>query len=168
MIITITILTSHVIDILWNTTPLFENSQYSPQSCKIFEKRKHLIIHVKYHSKYSVYTSLSCFNCKNGILVFSIKKCLCLQQLVHVNIIGYLGAFEFDSQLHIVLELAEAGDLATLIKHFRKAKRLIHEKTVWKYFVQISAAINYMHSKRIMHRGRNSYIRCFYRKTLCD
>ncbi|XP_077295431.1 serine/threonine-protein kinase Nek7-like [Arctopsyche grandis] len=81
-----------------------------------------------------------------------LKEINLLQQLVHVNIISYLGSFISDSQLHIVLELADAGDLARLIRNFRKRNKLILERTIWKYFVQICAAIDHMHSKRIMHR----------------
>ncbi|PAV73212.1 hypothetical protein WR25_14303 [Diploscapter pachys] len=75
-----------------------------------------------------------------------------LKQLNHVNVIRYYASFIDNNQLNIVLELAEAGDMSRMIKHFKKNGRLIPEKTIWKYFVQFARALNHMHTKRIMHR----------------
>lgn len=85
------------------------------------------------------------------------------------SILRYYASFIDNNQLNIVLELAEAGDMSRMIKvrykgfvkpysmiillqHFKKSGRLIPEKTIWKYFVQLARALAHMHSKRIMHR----------------
>mgnify|MGYP002716906507 CR=1 FL=1 len=76
-----------------------------------------------------------------------------LKQLNHLNIIKYFESFIESNELFIVLELADGGDLAGLINYCKKERLLIPETYIWKYFSQITLALQHMHSKRIMHRG---------------
>ena len=60
-----------------------------------------------------------------------------LQRLDHPNIVKFYTSFVECNELYIVLELADCGDLAQLIKHFRKIKKTIPERRIWGYFKQV-------------------------------
>ena len=81
-----------------------------------------------------------------------IKEINLLQQLDHPNVIKHLTSFINQNDLYIVLELADGGDLAQLLRYFRKNQRLLTEPLIWRYFAQICDALEHMHSKRVMHR----------------
>ncbi|KAG5458642.1 MAG: kinase-like domain-containing protein, partial [Olpidium bornovanus] len=72
--------------------------------------------------------------------------------LDHPNVISCLASFVEKNELLIVLEMAEAGDLARLVQDYRNRKQLIPEAAVWNYFEQICRGLKHMHERRIMHR----------------
>ncbi|KAH6573796.1 hypothetical protein BASA60_005888 [Batrachochytrium salamandrivorans] len=81
-----------------------------------------------------------------------IKEIDLLRSLDHINVVCCLESFIDSKDLVIVLELADAGDLGKMIKHFKIQGRRISEKTIWKYFSQICDALAHLHKRRVMHR----------------
>ncbi|KAL7750208.1 Serine/threonine-protein kinase Nek6 [Sorochytrium milnesiophthora] len=81
-----------------------------------------------------------------------LKEIDLLKSLKHPNIIQPIASFLSLDELILVLEMADAGDLGQMVKHFKTQNKLIPEKTVWKYFLQIASGLSHMHSCRIMHR----------------
>ena len=73
-------------------------------------------------------------------------------------VLSFRSSFIEDNVLHIVFELATAGDLSRMITHFKKQRRLIPERTIWKYFVQLCRALAHLHDRRVMHRGEPSIL----------
>ena len=96
----------------------------------------------------------------------TLKEVKLLQSLEHPNVVAYLDAFldgddgtsgspssrSGNSDLIIVLEWAEAGDLKRQLRKAIQKHARFEERIIWRYFSQIADAIGYMHSKRIMHR----------------
>lgn len=107
-------------------------------------------------------------------------------QLRHERIIRHYESFnDSESNLCIVMELAEGGDLSQVIyAQYKRRKcvscgargllarrrpptagpspralpsrRYFHEDRIWKYLVQLVEGLNYIHSKRILHRDMKS------------
>lgn len=81
-----------------------------------------------------------------------LKEVDLLRELTHPNIISFIDIVEQPDMLFIVMELAEIGDLAKLIRKAATRNKPLVEKTVWKLFFQICAGLKHMHEHRIMHR----------------
>ena len=76
-----------------------------------------------------------------------------LASLSHPNIIQYLNYFTHDNDLYLILELAESGDLGSLIDAaVRQGHALLDERDIWHYFAQVASALQFMHARRILHR----------------
>lgn len=75
-----------------------------------------------------------------------------MQSVSHTNIVQYLDAFIANNELYIAFEWAEAGDLKRQIRKANEKGVRFDERTIWRYFAQLCAAILHMHQARIMHR----------------
>ncbi|EKX38970.1 hypothetical protein GUITHDRAFT_76731 [Guillardia theta CCMP2712] len=77
-----------------------------------------------------------------------------LQSLDHPNIIRCYGSFWHKEigTFYMVLEFCERGDLSQLIEEQRRRKELLTEREVWRIFIPVMKAVEYLHDKGIIHR----------------
>jgi serine/threonine protein kinase len=73
-----------------------------------------------------------------------------LKSLNHRNVVQYLGSFQTRQNLYIVMELVEAGSLASVLK--RGAVKTFPEVLVGMYVDQILNGLEYLHAQGVVHR----------------
>ena len=78
------------------------------------------------------------------------REAVTLQALTHPNIIGCIEAFSEGSNLMIVTDFADCGDLAKFIE--RRKGIALSEGKLLMFFTQICLALAYMHRRRTLHR----------------
>lgn len=82
----------------------------------------------------------------------TLKELRLVQSVRHENIVQFLDAFIADDALFIAFEWAEAGDLKRQIRKAAERGARFDERTIWRYFTQLCAALQHLHQARIMHR----------------
>merc|ERR1719161_3269004 len=84
------------------------------------------------------------------------EKCLkevgLLKELNHPHIIRFLDSFLSEKDMHIILEWASRGDLKRVLRRAVQSELSLPEGQIWEYMRQLSSALSYMQTKRIMHR----------------
>ena len=73
-----------------------------------------------------------------------------LASLDHPYVVKYYDSFLEKKTLHIVMEYCDKGDLSSLIR--TQMGRPLLESKIWKLFLQICLALEYLHGRRILHR----------------
>lgn len=73
-----------------------------------------------------------------------------LSQLSHPNIIRFHNHFTENEQIFIVMEYADGGTMDRMIQERNNVK--MNQYLILYYFTQITLALNYIHSKKILHR----------------
>lgn len=86
----------------------------------------------------------------------ALREAEVLKSLSHPNIIAYDEALLVDTRLCIVMEHADGGDLAGAIERRRAESKKYHEREVLAMFSQLALALEYIHSRRILHRDLKS------------
>ena len=76
-----------------------------------------------------------------------------MKKLKHQNIVAFREAFVAGSTLCLVMEYAQAGDLASLIDRQKKSGKRFAEETVWRLLGEMVSALSYCHHElHLLHR----------------
>ena len=70
----------------------------------------------------------------------------------HPHIIGFIGAFVTADGLDIVQEFAEGGTLQQRIDRRRELQDPLLESEVLDTFIQLTGALEHLHSHKVLHR----------------
>lgn len=91
------------------------------------------------------------------------REVVFLRELGHPNIVGFIDSFidRKRSALCIVMEYADGGDLAGLLKRAEKGQGArggagLDEEEALGLFVQMLLALRHLHERRIIHRDIKS------------
>ena len=75
-----------------------------------------------------------------------------LKQLEYKYIVKCFDSFEENNSLNIVMEYCERGDLSSFLKEYKQKNKYLSENIIWKFFIQISLGLAYIHHHKILHR----------------
>lgn len=82
-----------------------------------------------------------------------------LRSLNHPYIVAYHNHFQTDSpirELTILMEFCDGGELRNKIRAQAAAQQHIPEKTIMRWFLQLVLALQYIHSRYVLHRDLKS------------
>ncbi|KAK7114041.1 serine/threonine-protein kinase Nek11-like [Littorina saxatilis] len=85
-----------------------------------------------------------------------------LSRLDHPSIVKFHDSFIDGEFFCIITEYCDGGDLDDKITEYKKKGMKFEEKTVLDWIVQLTMALQYMHSRRVLHRDlktRNIFLR---------
>lgn len=76
-----------------------------------------------------------------------------LQSLEHPCILRFYGSVKGkDRSLNLIMEYADSGDLQQLLRRRSETNRSFDVMTCLAIFAQLAAAVEYMHSNKVLHR----------------
>ena len=73
-------------------------------------------------------------------------------------------SFVENKKINIIMEFCQNGDLGMHIK--KQMGRPLHEKVIWKYFIEMCLGLLYLHHNKILHRDIKT-INMFLNKDDC-
>lgn len=84
------------------------------------------------------------------------SKAELLRKLDHPNIVSYKHSFIEKGILIIIMEYCEHGDLAFHVKKKKGKNEQFSETEIMNWFVQLCLSLDYVHSRKILHRDIKS------------
>ena len=75
-----------------------------------------------------------------------------LSNLSHPNLIKCFFSFYNSENIYIIMDFCEFGDLFSLLQSVKKKKVFVNEDIIWNIAIQVLIGLNYLHSKKIIHR----------------
>ncbi|CAG9334660.1 unnamed protein product [Blepharisma stoltei] len=84
----------------------------------------------------------------------SINEVRILASLDNPYIVKYVDSFIEEKTMHIIMEFCDKGDLGQHLK--AQMGRMMQEPKIWKFFIQLLIGLEYIHSKKILHRDIKS------------
>lgn len=82
----------------------------------------------------------------------ALQEVTILRKVDHPHIVRYYASFIEDNTLHILLEYIDGGDLHRAVRTQRERHRLFSETKLWRLAYELTLAVQYLHSCRIIHR----------------
>ena len=76
-----------------------------------------------------------------------------LSQLDHPNIVQHVDTLCSRSKLYLFMQYCEGGDLEHRIQSLKETSGALGEPQLLDWFVQMALALEYLHSRRILHRA---------------
>ena len=81
------------------------------------------------------------------------NEAIILSKLACKYIVKYYDSFiDEENNLNILMEYCDNGDLNSYLCKLKKENKILSEEEIWKFFIQISFGLAYIHSKNIIHR----------------
>ncbi len=75
-----------------------------------------------------------------------------LRSLDHPRVVCYIDSFVDSGSLNIVMEWAARGDLQAKIRSVKAKGKRLTEQAVFRYFLQTTQALAFIHARKILHR----------------
>lgn len=73
-----------------------------------------------------------------------------MNKLDNPHIVRFYDSFQARNKLNIVMELCENKDLGQYLK--KQMGKHLRESVIWKFFIEMSLGLQYLHANRILHR----------------